>query len=699
MFRTHSAVRKFSFWPSPGVFVLALAAVHGMLLLRDIDLKVAGYSVSSPLGYLWLGDNPSLASHDWPAGSADFRFSLPMQLLRWVHDLTKADPAALLWPFGFLSIVFMLLTIAHLAQVLFRHSPTTIAITVIMAASPVAGINLGNFGAGIGLVTPVLFYDVAHGFSFLALALFLTGRPVWAATFAAAATASHLTIGLYLIFFIGAGLFATPRRLLEARVLLAIAVYAALILPVLLQFVTDSTIEPDDVPRAQWVLMSRLFNWHWHPIELGLFGPLGFLGIVPLAMTVAGYAIARLAGQSAAGGADGFLAGGMIGVAVLGLFGILLSDVWHVPFIMKLAPQRATEFLSITCLFYLVRFLVSRLDDGGLVEAALAAWTIAVLIVAAPGLAVLPIALLGTMQAIHFGRTTLTAFLISFLLLLLVSAGISTLALGTPLSPPSTWQPILSSWMAKAWAPLTQLTPFNHFDLLIFGGAPLAPDFAWIAIGLSAALVGGSRLSRTKAHSSVLRAGIMAGLLGVVLGVAQHQRWSDWAISNRARWAAFKDVQLWAAKNTAPTATFLLDPSYATGWREYSGRASYGSLSELAHFATLYDSVPGLFQKGLARVREFGVDPLAVDPAAITLATGGKYGISVLAPRVSATFYSMSGVQLAGVAMRHHVTHIVLERAKRAEPLDGLQKVYGNAQYDVYTVPGAAQVPVDRQHP
>jgi hypothetical protein len=151
--------------------ILAIAVLRAVTQLRDIDLRVATYAVSSPLGYLGLHLNPEMAAVDWPAGSADFRLSLPMNLLLWIVNTFSVEPEAILWPYGFVQILGFIAATAYLAHVVFGHRATTVAIVCVVAISPVAGINLGNFGAGIGNNSPVLFYTAANALKLLALAL------------------------------------------------------------------------------------------------------------------------------------------------------------------------------------------------------------------------------------------------------------------------------------------------------------------------------------------------------------------------------------------------------------------------------------------------------------------------------------------------------------------------------------------------
>jgi hypothetical protein len=663
-----------AFWPMAALAVLALAALDAVLHLRGIDLKIAGYDVSSPLGYIWLARDPGLAAVDWPAGSADFRFSLLMRAILWLVNATGIDPARIIWPLGFLEIIFMLVAVAYLAHVLFRHTQTTIVAAAILAICPIAGVNLGNFNAGIGLGTPVLFYMPAHGLGYLAIAFLLRARPVLAATLAALATHIHLTLGLWTVSFIAGGLLATSSSLRDRRNRAAIVIYLVLVSPLAAELLTGSSIAVSDVPVDQWVLMSRLFNWHWHPIGLGVFGPLAAIGIVPMLVLLAAYLVALRNGSRAGLPADRFLLGGIVSAAVLTALGIVFSDVLPVPALMKLAPQRTSELSSLICLLYLVHDFMRRLEGSYVSERALIAWALAILLLAAPGLAVLPIFLLGFGDALRAGRyseMTLWGCLAGFV------AGIAVMV---------SLSPRLQAACAAIWTPLGQLAPLSGYDLLLFGGS-LPPEGRWVALAVAVGLfvVGWPRLAATRRADLFL----LAGILALAIVIAQDWRWQQGA-PERPRLAAFKEAQLWAAAHTAPHSVFLLDPAYPNGWREYSARASFGALAELTHYATLYDSEPGLFAKGLQRVREFGIDPLAA-PHALRIPGGGLYGVSVLAPKLSQAFNRMPADRLSAIAARYCVSYLVIEPSKRTAPIDGLRLAYANAFYEIFEFPGVAE--------
>lgn len=652
-----------SFWPFPGLIVLGLAFVRALTRLRGLDLEIAGYAVSSPLGYIWLRDNPALAAVDWPAGSADFRFSLPMQLVARLVEITGIPAESTVYPFAFAQIVLMLIGFAYLVHTFFAHAPTTLIMTAVLAVSPIAGVNLGNFGAGIGNGTPVLFYMWAHGFKFLALAFVLRERYLLAALCAALATWSHLTLGLFMVAFIGFGLVVTPRRLFSRPALAAIALYALLVAPLAAMFFATAHTGVSDVSTEDWVLMSRLFNWHWHPIELGLFGVIAHIGILPIGALGLAYLLARRK-TSAGLEADRMLLAGIVGVFALTATGIILSELWPTPFVMKLALQRSSELASLVMLVYFGRDLVRRLEDEPWPLALLGGWALVTLVLSSPGLALLPIVLLGLADSL---RARDLACSVLWGALLVLGAGVAVLVAFDA----------SSELVKRLWTPLLSLVPGRSPDYALAGGNWLRIWMPWAAGGAVLVLIVAIR-----ALHRVPTIGLLCALLVVALVGVQQIRWDDGAAA-RPRLAAFKAVQIWAALNTPSDAVFMGDPAFATGFREYSGRGWYGSAAELAHFATLYDSAPGLFSKGMERLKEFGVDPLAVDRAGITI-PGGRYGISNIGPKASAAFNAMSAKQIRALAGRHGVHFLVVLRSARATPLEGLKRAYANDFYDIY---------------
>lgn len=674
-----------AFWPLPGLLVLTIAVVRAVTRLVDLDLQIAGYAVSSPLGYLWLHLNPALASIDWPAGSADFRFSAPMQGLLAFVQVAGISPESTVLPFAFAQIVLMLMAFGYLAHVLFGNSATTVALTALAAVSPIAGINLANFGSGLGNSSPVLFYMWAHGFKFLALAFFLRERMFLAAFMAALAVLSHLMIGAFMVIFIATCMLVDLRRFLTWKTLAAIVLFAATVSP-LAWLITDSAhVATGEISRDDWVLMSRLFNWHWHPIELGLFGPLAALGLLPILLLALGYLMSRRHVSALGRRTDAMLLAGIASTVVLSIVGILFSEVWPTPVLMKPALQRSSEIASLILLAYLVRDLVNRIEVGPLPLVFVACWGLLLMLLASPGIALAPILILGLVDAIRDRNTLRTIGWGLLAIVTLCLAAIESLPHIAPALSGSfgTWA---SGFVARLWTPAQFLSPFGRPDYTLIGGIV---SVSWFAVAVIVAALAVTILRGTLPGAPFRKTAPFAFMALSVLsiGALHHHQWSTWAALQRPRLVAFKEAQLWAASHTPPTALFLGDPARANGWREYSGRAYYGALAELSHFATLYDSAPGLFEKGLNRVREFGVDPLAVDRAAITI-PGGKYGISVLGPQVSASFNKMKTEDFKGIASRHGVTHLIVERAQRASPLSGLTPVFANSHFDIYDLGG-----------
>jgi hypothetical protein len=667
--------------------VAAIASVKAAMQLRDIDLLIASLSTSSPLGFIWLHLYPEMSAYDWVTGSSVFRFSLPMQILLWIVKITGVNPEALIWPFGFVQIVFLLCAVAYLAQVLFERAAVTIAITAVVAVCPVAGLNFANFGAGIGNMMPVVYYSSGNAFKFIALALFLRGRWVHAAVALALASYCHLTLGLYMACFMAAMALADLSSLKRREPWLAVLVYVLLMAPLAAAYLAGSTPTTGTIKTEEWVLMSQLFNYHWHPIQLGMFGAAAWLGAFPFLALLLAYLVARTRVSAMGADTDRKLVLGMVACAVLTVLGVLLSDVWHVPLIMKLAPQRASELISLVLLLYYVRYLVLLIEEGNVVDALLAGWSLALLLTGSTGLALLPLFVIALREGIRVQDRKMVGIAALALAVLSALAVLETIAAGFGPTFVVRHKDTLEQLISSLWTPLQSLTPLGSQDFLLLGGSFGSRVLLWLtaAAMLLAALPAMSRRSAAM-PKRIFLAGLTTVLILLIASV-QHVRWEAWAHAYREQAAAFKDVQLWAAKATPLYSVFMGDPGFANGWREYSRRPYFGSLSELAHFATLYDSPADRFEPGLARVREFGLDVRSVKRTE-PVPAGGIYGVSILGPRISEAFNRMSADQYVAISQRYGVDYVIVERSKRKAALAGLPLAYRNALYDVYRLPG-----------
>ncbi len=71
---------------------------------------------------------------------------------------------------------------------------------------------------------------------------------------------------------------------------------------------------------------------------------------------------------------------------------------------------------------------------------------------------------------------------------------------------------------------------------------------------------------------------------------------------------SFLEAQRWAFKHTPQDALFLLDPSLAYAWRDFSKRSSFGTLREWMHVAWLYNASEEIFLEGKSRFDEYDLN-------------------------------------------------------------------------------------------
>lgn len=652
-------------WISIGL----IAFLKCLFFLDGIEFRVANGAVSSPLGYIWHITKVDFAELNWPVGSADFRFSLPMRVAAWFVTEIGVKPDSIVLPFGILQVFLFNCAIGYLAHTMFRHNLTTVAITAVVAVGALPGINFSNFGSGIGNTSPVLFYTFANAFRLFALAFFLRNKMIWAAIMLALAWHTHVILGLYMGLFIGAGLLVTPKKIFQRQIFQAMGLFIVLVLPLIFQFLSDSTITTGQIPEKDWVFMSLLFNFHWHPISSGYFSWQAHKYTIPFVL-LALYFLVSLnhINEQAKKNIPVFLAGFAI-ATILTILGVFLSDYWNVPVAMKLALPRISEFISLFLVFYIIHGCIQRLEKGGVIEVSVVLWILFLLFFSKPGIAVAPLVALIIIDVINKEKSQHFPFL-------LIVAGIAGLV------------PVLSSvfpdvvdTLPAFWNEFMKQLAQGRRDLIFAGGRIVEESFFYTA--LAATFVTLALLLLTKRFPAIKITPVLMAFLVFMSGLVSYHENQDWMSRWGGRASAFLEAQIWARENTPSDALFVGDLSRSNGWREYSARPYFGSIHGLAHYATLYDSSSQLFSKGIERLKLFDIDLFALDREAVKNFPNGRYGFRKLIPLSETKFKAVSRDQLDLLYKRYGVDYLVVSIDKLPPGAAGLDIAYQNEAYQI----------------
>lgn len=653
------------------VLLAIVVCIKAVLQLSTIELLISVRSVSSPLAYFWLSQDPVLADINWPAGSLDFRFSTLMQGLAQLWQTGLFSDVGFLRAFGAVSILFQAAGVAVLAHALFRNPLAVFAITSVFIISPLGGINFGNFGAGLGRQIPVLFYSIADGFSFLAIALVLQRRYLLSALFLAAAMHSHVTLGFYASLFAFGMVLVRPADFRTRQLWGAFALVAVLAAPLALRLIESGGIDVSQINTDDWVLMSRMVNFHWHPIQLGLFDTISHVVLVPFTLLLLGWYAVQPLLPHAFKELQPQLICACVLMGIVSAAGIIFSDIWHVPTVMKAAPMRASMYISLIALFALIGGLTVAIRNGRPLSTALAVFILAGFFVAAPGIGLIPLlALAATVRPAGWVRQTLWTMLAVF------SAAAAALHLG--------W---LAPELFAGWpGPLRNLLPVTAIDFSVLGWSPRFDGALW-STALLAAVAGGLLPRARRAALPMMLCLTAVGSLAV----AATDR-STWLARHGEQAASFRAAQLWARENTDPHAIFMGDPTRDNGWREFSQRAWFGSGRDVTHFATLYDSSRDRFDAGIERLTIFGPDPRSIDAAEVDAFKGGKYFTSVLNKAYKSGYLALSAADLARVQRRFGVSYLIANTAEIPQGLKDARPVYENTHFAIFHLPrGNAQ--------
>ncbi len=683
------------------IFVIAITIAICVLFhykTKDIQLKIAvgGFG---PQDYVNQKLHPRNFEKNWTGSIMAYDHSMPMKAYYWLAKHYAISSTTSMYPFMFLQILFFVVSVAVLAHTLFENVYVTFLSVVIVSVSNLAGLNLSRFGFYGSYLGVPLYYGYAVALSLLGIAYSLKNKHIQSFVFVALSAYCHLTIGLFAFLFISAYLLLKPQLLRDKAFLAGLCVFSVLIAPHVILLLSNAAISSGGVPVEQWVKATKIFGYHWYPFTMKMFSKYAYMEFFPFVLSCL-YFFAALRYQYSGDERLKKVLAGSGACLVASVIGIVLSDLYPIPFLIKIAPQRATSLITVFAVIYTVHYLCKKIESRNFTTVSIAVYTLLVLIFSSPGIAVLPLLVLvgldirdGSLGCFRLNPDKTLArasCLVAGLLVLLLSM----LAIARNNLSAGILHSIANSLSTYLWSPLQCLDPFSRFDLLMRGGTFKSGASLLALIVCSVLLAGCVRycgfLDGKHWKRVILVIFVCLPLPAVwALESDTYQRW----YSRHGRVAsAYLDVQLWAKNNTAHDALFMPDPSHSYGWRDFSERSSFGSLREWGYCAIVYDADYEIYKEGLKRMKEFGIDLDEVTEEEIRDPERFVYA-EKLTTDIRSAYYGMSADRLEELRKKYSIDFFVANKkflvpAQEVKWFERFHIVYQNEHFIVFA-PGS----------
>ncbi len=127
----------------------------------------------------------------------------------------------------------------------------------------------------------------------------------------------------------------------------------------------------------------------------------------------------------------------------------------------------------------------------------------------------------------------------------------------------------------------------------------------------------------------------------------------------RAKAEAYLNVQRWARDNSPPKSIFMIDPAHAYGWREFSHRASFGSVREWLYAGWAYNTKAEIYTEGVARFEGFG---LKLDDYLALEAEEPRRGRSRLVRNLRHHYYRATASWYEEMARQYGIEYYVFDK-------------------------------------
>lgn len=605
--------------------------VNLSVVLGDLpyDFALRGVSV---LDFCYRATHPELFSRDWPTGVANLHRSSFMHVYPLAYRLAGIEPETLVPIVVVFEALLLALAITLLARAVAPRAPPAFLIVcvTVMIWSAARNMSVASFAQPILIGFNYNVTDVLRILSFVAV---VKRRFILAGILIGLTATVHPLLAAMGGAAFGAAALAIARRQDAWR--LAVAAATAVAIGGAWWAIAFKGVGAGGggIPAEQWLAFTRMLNYHWYPVERGVFSVTHdkvWLPLLSYAVLVAHYLrppnVRREALRPLA------VALGVAAAATAA--GVAISVFSSTPLLIKLSLHRSC---GLFILLSMPAVLLGLWRDA--IGRRRPAWlrAVAALVLVSPFFAggaptwplLLVVALVFRDVRGLVGRPRRAGAVLAAVLLLAIGGFLIGWAMTGTLHPAAT----------DAYTAGTFLT--SLLGVLI-------------AVAVAATSAGGV--------PRWARAAVLVALASLLAAAWTERR--RFGPAKVARATAYAQAQHWARENTPIDALFMTDPAINYGWRDYSRRSSFGTPREWLHNAWLYNSQRALFDEGLRRAAEL---ELPIDQL---LATTNRRQLAArrLNAVASQRYNSAGDDWRLSLATRRRIDYFVFEKPRMVAP-------------------------------
>ena len=638
-------------------FFVALFISYFSMLHLDYETALTGWG---PLDYVGHKLTPENFVKDFDSGLvAGYDNSLIMQSFVLASKLGLSFNRFL--PiFMFLQSYLFCLAVVFLTHSIFKKHMVTLLALMIVPFCDSAGLNLARFGLGFGgsLQLP-LYYGFSYAFMLFTFAFFLREQFVWCLICMVVVTYCHVTLAFFTVAFVFSYYLIRPKILMNRRFLIGFFVFILCVIPHFFHILTNLPVSAEKVPDDIWLRLTRLFGCHWYPITMKLFSDYAYRLFFPFCLiSFFGFISIRYLPKEDDKRVK--IVVGCLFCLILSGAGVVFSDIYPIPFLIKFALHRASGIVSFFSILCAINYLVVKLYARNYFVTIIAVYSLFLFILVSPGVAVFPV-LLFVLHDVYQGniagyylRGNFGKFIgMSIIILNFSLVGIVFINMVGFISLPL--KDISFVGFQKNW-----WGPLNFFFVW---GKVKTGDMAqlmqlFVIVSIVVFLLKLKMI--TSWRKPIEKAFIIFSLCWMIFSLL-HNKQVRWEYREEPRAKAYYDVQVWAKESTKNNALFMIDPSNCYGWRDFSRRSSFGCYREWGYTVIAYLSSNSRYEIGKKRLHYFGVDLDNITNKDISALKYMRCGGRV-SEIVRKNFYSMSSDELAHIARVEHIDYIVFDK-------------------------------------